>query len=303
MDKLIVKEYEYYLKVTKHMSKNSIQAYTTDLKDYFDFLKKNYNLDDPKDVTVKFVKNYLLRLKRLNFATTTSARKISAIKSFHKYCLIENISNTNPAQGLKLPKKESKLPETLTIDDISELIKACQGEDPLSIRNNAIIELLYGCGLRVSECIDLTLSNLHLNQGFIDVIGKGSKQRIVPINDYAVKALTSYISKSRAVLKKGPGDFVFVNAKGQKLSRVGLFKMLKKCALNAGLNKVISPHTLRHSFSTHLLEAGVDLRIIQELLGHSDISTTQIYTHMTTKHMKDVYEKAHPRNKKEKENV
>ena len=213
--------------------------------------------------------------------------------------MIEKIVITNVALGISLPKKEKRLPTVLNIDEIDALMVAADGDEPLEIRNKAMLELLYGSGLRISELLDLRLRDLHLNMGFLNITGKGNKERIVPIGAEGAYALKRYLDLSRPHLKKVPGDIVFVNSRGAEISRVGFYKVLKKLTIKAGITKDVSPHTLRHSFASHLLENGVDLRVVQELLGHEDISTTQIYTHISKKQLKKVYEEYHPRSKKE----
>ncbi len=301
MLKGLLKEYEYYLKITKGLSHNSIKSYITDLKEYIEFLNKNYLLRDPDKITKQHIRNFIARLKRKNNTASSISRKMSAIRSFHKYMLIEKIIYTNVTIGISLPKKEKRLPLVLSVNEIDALMIAADGDDPLELRNRAMLELLYGSGLRITELIELRLADLHLNMGFINVTGKGNKERIVPIGDEGQYALKRYLDKGRSVLKKVQGDIIFVNNRGNKISRVGFYKTLKRLAIKAGITKDISPHTLRHSFASHLLENGVDLRMVQELLGHEDISTTQIYTHINKKQLKSVYEEFHPRSYKKEE--
>ena len=301
MLKGLLKEYEYYLKITKGLSHNSIKSYITDLKEYIEFLNKNYLLRDPDKITKQHIRNFIARLKRKNNTDSSISRKMSAIRSFHKYMLIEKIIYTNVTIGISLPKKEKRLPLVLSVNEIDALMIAADGDDPLELRNRAMLELLYGSGLRITELIELRLADLHLNMGFINVTGKGNKERIVPIGDEGQYALKRYLDRGRSVLKKVQGDIIFVNNRGNKISRVGFYKTLKRLAIKAGITKDISPHTLRHSFASHLLENGVDLRMVQELLGHEDISTTQIYTHINKKQLKSVYEEFHPRSYKKEE--
>lgn len=291
----LLKEYEYYLKITKGLSHNSIISYITDLKEYIEFLEKNYNVKDPESITKQDIRNFIARLKRKQNTASSVSRKISAIRSFHKYLLLEKIVTKNEAVGVNLPKKDQRLPVVLSVEEVEMLMKASLGEKPLELRNRAMIELLYGSGLRITELIELRLSDLHLNMGFINITGKGNKERIVPIGEEGQFRLKRYLDHGRAKLKKVSGDIVFVNHHGETISRVGFYKTLKLLAQNAGITKTVSPHTLRHSFASHLLENGVDLRMVQELLGHEDISTTQIYTHITKKQLKSVYEEFHPR--------
>lgn len=299
MLKNLLREYEYYLKITKGLSTNTISSYKTDLKEYIEFIEKNYYLRDPNQITKQHIRNFIGRLKRKQNTASSISRKVSAIRSFHKYLLLEKLVDVNVSTGVSLPKKESKLPVILSIDEVDGLIIASDGDEPLELRNKAMLELLYGSGLRISELLNLRLQDLHLNMGFINVIGKGNKERIVPIGEQGQQAVKNYLDKGRTILKKIPGDILFVNNRGSEISRVGFYKTLKKLVIKAGIMKDVSPHTLRHSFATHLLENGVDLRMVQELLGHEDISTTQIYTHVSKKQLKDVYEEFHPRSKKE----
>ncbi len=301
MLKGLLKEYEYYLKITKGLSSNSISSYTTDLREYIEFLNKNYLLKDPENITKQHIRNFISRLKRKNNTASSISRKMSAIRSFHKYMLIEKLVYTNVTTGISLPKKEKRLPLVLSVNEIDALMIAADGDEPLELRNRAMLELLYGSGLRITELIELRLIDLHLNMGYINVTGKGNKERIVPIGDEGQYALKRYIDKGRNELKKVQGDIIFVNNRGNKISRVGFYKTLKRLAIHAGITKDVSPHTLRHSFASHLLENGVDLRMVQELLGHEDISTTQIYTHINKKQLKSVYEEFHPRSYKKEE--
>ena len=299
MLKRLLKEYEYYLKITKNLSANTIKSYITDLNEYVLFLRKNYLIKDPNVITKQHIRNFIGRLKRKGNTNSSISRKVSAIRSYHKYLLLEKLVGSNVATGISLPKKELKLPITLSIDEVEALLIASDGDEPLELRNKAMLELLYGCGLRVTELLTLRLQDLHINMGFINIIGKGNKERIVPLGEEAQHALKRYLEEGRAVLKKIPGDIVFVNNRGNTISRVGLYKTLKKIAFRAGIMKDISPHTLRHSYASHLLENGVNLRMVQELLGHEDISTTQIYTHISKKQLQDVYNEFHPRSNKE----
>lgn len=302
MLKRLLKEFEYYLRITKGLSQNTIKSYITDLDEYIFFLTKNYVIKDPNTITKQHIRNFIGRLKRKQNTNSSISRKVSAIRSFHKYLLLEKLVDSNVSKGISLPKKEVKLPVTLSLDEVEALLIASEGFEPLELRNKAMLELLYGCGLRVSELINIRLGDLHLNMGFINVTGKGNKERIVPIGEEAQNAMKRYLEEGRVALKKVPGDIVFVNVRGNELSRVGLYKTLKKLALKAGIMKDISPHTLRHSYASHLLENGVNLRTVQELLGHEDISTTQIYTHISKKQLKDVYNEFHPRAHTEEDN-
>jgi len=301
MLKRLLKEYEYYLRVTKGLSPNSISSYISDLEEYIEFLVKNYVINDPEKITKQHIRNFIGRLKRKHNSASSISRKMSAIRSYHKYLLLEKIVYTNVTLGISLPKKEKRLPQILSIEEIDALMVAADGDEPLELRNRAMLELLYGSGLRITELIGVRLGDLHLNMGFLNVIGKGNKERIVPLGEEGRYSLRRYLDKGRPFIKKVPGDIVFVNNSGSPISRVGFYKTLKRLTIKAGITKDVSPHTLRHSFATHLLENGVNLRMVQELLGHEDISTTQIYTHISKKQLKNVYEEFHPRSKKEEE--
>jgi len=271
----------------------------TDLNEYAAFLVKNYAIRDANTISKQHIRNFIARLKRKNNTSSSISRKVSAIRSFHKYLLLEKLVDSNVSLGISLPKKEQKLPQILSVEEVDALMVAADGIEPLELRNKAMLELLYGSGLRISELINLTMGNLHINMGFINVIGKGEKERIIPIGGEGAYAIKQYLEKGRPHLKKIPGDILFVNSRGSNISRVGFYKTLKKLVIKAGISKDVSPHTLRHSFASHLLENGVDLRVVQELLGHEDISTTQIYTHISKKQLQSVYDEFHPRSKKE----
>lgn len=297
MLKRLLKEYEYYLKVTKGLSSNSISSYVTDLKEYVEFIDKNYAIVDPNLITKQHIRNFIARLKRKHSTSSSVSRKMSAIRSFHKYLLLEKLVQIDVSTGVKLPKKEQKLPIVLSVEEVDALMVAADGDEPLDLRNKAMLELLYGSGLRISELLDIRLGDLHINMGFINVSGKGNKERIVPVGFESAYAIKRYLDKGRPLLKKVPGDIVFVNSRGGTMSRVGFYKVLQLLTAKAGIMKDVSPHTLRHSFASHLLENGVDLRVVQELLGHEDISTTQIYTHISKQQLQKVYEEFHPRSK------
>jgi integrase/recombinase XerD len=296
--KRLLKEYEYYLKITKGLSQNSISSYVTDLNEYLEFLYKNYAIKDPEKITKQHIRNFIARLKRKKSSSSSISRKLSSIRNFHKFLVSEKLVSTNIALGLHSPKKSKELPTVLSLQEVDALMVASEGDDPLDLRNKAMLEILYGCGLRITELLSLRISDLHLNMGFINVSGKGNKERIVPIGAEAAYATKRYIENGRPHLKKIPGDILFVNNRGNNLSRVGFYKVIKHLAVKAGITKDISPHTLRHSFASHLLQNGVDLRVVQELLGHEDISTTQIYTQITKTQLKKIYNEFHPRSKK-----
>ncbi|MCK9492963.1 MAG: tyrosine recombinase, partial [Acholeplasmataceae bacterium] len=218
-------------------------------------------------------------------------------KGFHQFLLLEKETTTDVSSLIEAPKIERNLPDVLSVEEVIRLIDHVKGIEPLDLRNLALLELIYGSGLRVSELLNLKISDIHLTASYVKIIGKGSKERQVPLGQMSVLALREYLTKGRPQLIKIENNFLFLNQYGNKLSRQGFFKLLKKIAKDSNITKEVSPHTLRHSFATHLLEAGIDLRTLQELLGHEDISTTQIYTHISQKHLKESYLDAHPRAK------
>ncbi|MDG0888179.1 site-specific tyrosine recombinase XerD [Paracholeplasma manati] len=300
--KYLINEYQYYLKREKGLSQNTITAYLRDLEQYRTYLEKSYEITKIQKIERKHIETFLKSLHKKNLSSKSLSRKLTAIKGFHQFLLIENELDTNVAYDIESPKVEKTLPQVLSVQEVIKIIEAVKGTDPLSIRNQALLELIYGSGLRVSELLDLKIADIHLLEGYVRVLGKGNKEREVPLGDMSVQALRLYLTKSRNQLTMNSIDYLFLNQDGKRLSRQGFFKILRKIAKAAGIDRDVSPHTLRHSFATHLLEAGVDLRTLQELLGHEDIQTTQIYTHISQKHLKDVYLNTHPR-AKEKNNV
>ncbi len=295
-----LQDFKYYLSDDKRLSDNSINAYMTDLDKYGKFLRTYQNCYDVRDITEDMIKKYIVSLKRANMTAQTISRKLTAIKEFHKFlCEEYRDIKENPSILIDSPKLNKPLPDVLTVEEVSKMIDSIDTTKKLGKRNKAIMELLYGCGLRVSELCELKVSNLHMNAKYITVIGKGDKERIVPMNDKCQKAIRVYLEEERMYIKSNPGDILFMNYKGEAMSRQSVFKYVKELALENGISKNISPHTIRHSFATHLLEGGVDLRIVQDLLGHEDISTTQIYTNLSNKYIKETYNNTHPLVKEE----
>jgi integrase/recombinase XerD len=291
-----LKEYLYYLKITKNLAKNTISSYERDLEDYLEFLKKNYQLKDYNQINKEQIRNYLKSLNRRSIKASSITRKISSIHSFHKYLTNENLIDRDVSEKIKKPKTEKTLPVVLNSVEITVIIQLTyENDEPLTLRNRALIELAYGSGLRVSELLGLSLSDLHLNKALVSVVGKGNKERIVPLGEEAVIALRDYIVKARPKLRPKTQNVLFVNKFGESLSRIGFYKVVQALADKAKINKKISPHTFRHSFATHLLENGANLRSVQELLGHEDIITTEHYTHVSKAHLKKIYNEAHPR--------
>ncbi|HCB67407.1 MAG: site-specific tyrosine recombinase XerD [Tenericutes bacterium GWF2_38_8] len=295
--KYLLKDFEYYLKKEKGSSQNTIAAYLTDLNQYTLFLEKYHEITKPKFIEKKHIEGFLKSMKR-QVSTKSLARKLTAIKGFHHFLMIEKEVDADVAKAFSAPKVEKSLPQVLSIDEVVSILEQVDKTKPLGLRNMALLELIYGSGLRVSELLDIQMEDIHLNQGYVIVKGKGNKERMVPISDMSIIALRNYIVKSREhLLGDLKVNFLFVNQNGNRLSRQGFFKILKKLSTDAGVKTECSPHTLRHSFATHLLENGMDLRTLQTLLGHEDISTTQIYTHISQKRIKEIYKDAHPRAK------
>jgi integrase/recombinase XerD len=293
-----IKGFQAYLKLERSLSENSIEAYTRDIEKLFQFSDSQEVKLDPEDITLTHLRQFIVWASELGMIPSSQARILSGIKAFYKYLLMEDMIKIDPSELLESPKIQRKLPDTLSISDINKLIDAIDVSKPEGARNKAILEVLYGCGLRVSELTELKLSNLYLDIEFIKVTGKGSKERLVPIGGSAIKALKIWIDNIRVhiPIKKGEEDLVFLNRRGARLSRVYIFMVVKKLAQLIGLKKTISPHTFRHSFATHLVEGGADLRAVQEMLGHESITTTEIYTHLDREYLKGTIIQFHPRN-------
>lgn len=297
--KYIVKDYELYMTKERGLSQNTVQAYIRDLSQYLVFLDRYHDINKVNKLTLKVLENYLKTMRK-KFSKATYARKLTALKSFHHFLYLEKEINEDFSKNIEAPKAEKNLPQVLSIEDVLKILNQINLETPLGLRNMALIELIYGSGLRVSELLNIKMADIHLNESYINIIGKGDKERMVPISDMAKNALRNYILKAREkLLNLKKSDYLFINNQSSKLSRQGFFKVLKGLVEDAKLDVECSPHTLRHSFATHLLENGMDLRTLQTLLGHEDISTTQIYTHISNKRIKDVYESTHPRARKE----
>ncbi|MFD1065303.1 site-specific tyrosine recombinase XerD [Oceanobacillus locisalsi] len=295
MLKYALEDFFHFLRVERGLSDNTLNSYQRDLTAYEQHLTKlGYN--EWNDITRNEIMRFLYELKDNGKSTATMSRHISSIRSFHQFLIRERIAETDPSLHIETPKKERKLPDTLSQEEVDKLLNI-PATTSLSLRNKAMLELLYATGLRVSEMITLKLEDLHLTMGFVQCMGKGSKERIVPLGDTANHVLDKYIETARKELvkKNKQETTLFLNQHGRPLSRQGFWKILKGLTMEAGIHKTITPHTLRHSFATHLLENGADLRIVQEMLGHADISTTQIYTHVTKARLKDIYQSYHPR--------
>ncbi len=294
-------DYLNYIFIEKKLSENTKKAYKRDLEDYLNFLEKKEKINSIEKISKKNITNYIEHLSKTNLASSSITRKIVSLKNFHLFLIKEERSSHNPSENIETPKLRKKLPQVLTIEEITRLLNFSPNNH-LEYRNKAMLELLYATGLRISELITLKIMNVNLEMNIIKCYGKGNKERMIPIGDIATKWVKEYLNKTRPfLLKNKNSDYLFLNNQGNNLSRQGFFKMLKKIALKRGVTKNFSPHTLRHSFATHLLEYGADLRSIQELMGHSDITTTAIYTHIAKNTLIKNYIEYHPRSKKEKE--
>lgn len=292
----LLDDFFHYLQVERGLSDNTLQSYRRDLNQYYRHLEKVALKSTWNDIKREDIIRFLHILKDEGKSAATIARAISAIRSFHRFLIQEQLVEQDPSLHIETPKKTRSLPDILSSEEIEKLL-SIPDHTLLGIRNKAMFELLYASGLRVSELIHLTMDDLRLSMGFIRCFGKGAKERIVPIGDIAIQTIEEYLTQSRPTLVKRKKDegVVFVNQHGRPLTRQGFWKILKTRAVKVGLQDKITPHTFRHSFATHLLENGADLRAVQEMLGHADISTTQIYTHVTRNRLKDVYKTYHPR--------
>ena len=292
----ILKKYKQYLRLEKSLSSNTVHAYLNDVTKLFQFLDVE-NIH-PYDVTLEHLEAFSASLHDLGIQPRSQARILSGIRSFYHYLVLEDYLEADPSELLESPQIGLHLPEVLTLEEIDSLIEQIDLSTNEGQRNRTILETLYSCGLRVSELCNLKLSDLYLEEGFIKVEGKGSKQRLVPISPRAIRELQFYfIDRNQATIKNGYEDFVFISKRGTNISRVMVFHIIKELAEAIGLKKTISPHTFRHSFATHLLEGGANLRAIQCMLGHESIGTTEIYTHMDTNRLRSEIIEHHPRNK------
>ncbi len=291
-----IKSYQSYLKIERGLSKNTIDNYSLDIEKLCLYLEVNSIAVSPIKIKEETIQQFIYAVsKEVN--ARSQARTISGLKSFFSYLIFEDYRTDNPMELIEAPRLGRKLPDTLSVQDIDSLIEAIDLSKPEGERNRAILETLYGCGLRVSELVTLKISDLFFEEGFIKITGKGNKQRFVPISDYTQKFILMYknLIRNHLVIQKGHEDTLFLNRRGKQLTRAMIFTIIKDLAVAINLNKVISPHTLRHSFATHLLENGADLRSIQLLLGHESITTTEIYVHLDRKHLTQIVNKFHPR--------
>ncbi len=291
----LLKEYIYHLSVEKGLADNTLESYQRDLKKYVAFLQKN-NVQCFKETSRKQISDYLNLQQENGLAPSSIGRSLASLRSFYQFLLKEQFIQENPAIELETPRMEKKLPHVLSFSDIELLLEQPQTNCEIGTRDKAMLELIYATGIRVSELVSLNLNHANIKMGFLRCDGKGGKERMIPLGSVAIHCLQDYLARSRRKLLKNQDEkALFLNQHGKRLTRQGFWKILKKYVLRAGINAEITPHTLRHSFATHLLENGADLRSVQEMLGHADISTTQIYTQLTRKKIKEVYDQAHPR--------
>jgi integrase/recombinase XerD len=290
------KGFRAYLQLEKSLSGNSIEAYARDINKLTDYMQSVNMLKTPAGLELKDLQSFVKWIADLGMTATSQARIISGIKQFYKYCQLEQVTKADPTLLLEAPKLKRSLPDVLTFEEIESIIEQIDRSSAEGERNKAILETMYSCGLRVSEVINLQLSNLYLDAGFVRVIGKGNKERLVPIGSSAVKHIKIYKDNVRVHAKprQADEDILFLNRRGSRLSRVMIFYIIKDLAGKAGITKNISPHTFRHSFATHLVEGGADLRAVQEMLGHESITTTEIYTHIDREFLRETLQSFHP---------
>ncbi len=296
--KSLIKGFIAYLKLERSFSIHSIKAYESDVRKFVDFIEmKDWNLN-ARQVTLEHIRAFIFYINDIGLSATTQARIISGLKSFYKYLSIEDIIEIDPTALIESPRLSRKIPDVLNIEEVNNFLLGFDLSTPHGRRNKAMFETMYACGLRVSELIGLKITDLFLDIGFIKVIGKNDKQRLIPNGEEATKQILFYIDERNLLknIKKGQEDILFLNKRGSKLSRIMIFYIVKEIAEKVGITKNISPHTFRHSFATHLVEGGADLKAIQDMLGHESITTTEIYTHLDKEYLKDVIQTYHPRN-------
>lgn len=293
---IFIKEYLAYLKLEKNLSDNTIKSYQNDLGAFTDFLNSK-GIDDPGDITSQYLNDFFKLLNELGLVGSSAARYFSSLKGFFLYLILNKYIVKNPIEKVSAPKVSKKLPGVLDVSEIEKILSIPDINDKLGLRDKAILELFYACGTRVTELINLMVNDLFLNDEVIRVLGKGSKERLIPIGTSAISWVKEYLTKSRPLLMKKmkSENYLFLNSRSTKLSRMGVWKIIDRYVKEADIKKDVHPHTFRHSFATHLLEGGADLRAVQEMLGHADISTTQIYTHIDRDYIKQIHKQYHPR--------
>lgn len=294
-----IKGFGSYLRLEKSLSQNTIEAYLRDIGKFVNYLQSAELKLLPEQIKLEHFQDFVKQLAEVGFDAQSQARIVAGIRAFYRYLLMEDIITDNPADLLIAPKASRKLPDTLSVEEINALLNSIDLSTPEGVRNRAMLEVLYSCGLRVTELTTLKISNLFLDVDFIKVIGKGDKERLVPIGSQAIKYVRMYKDQVRlhVPVQKGEEDFLFLNRRGKGLKRMYVFLVIKECAAKIGLQKAISPHTFRHSFATHLIEGGADLRAVQEMLGHASITTTEIYTHLDRDYLRSTVMQFHPRYK------
>lgn len=294
-----IKGFGSYLRLEKSLSQNTIEAYLRDIGKFVNYLHMADLKLMPEQIKLEHFQDFVKQLAEVGFDAQSQARIVAGIRAFYRYLLMEDVITDNPADLLTAPKASRKLPDTLSVEEINALLDSIDLSTPEGVRNRAMLEVLYSCGLRVTELTTLKISNLFLDVDFIKVIGKGDKERLVPIGSQAVKYVRMYKDQVRVhvPIQKGEEDFLFLNRRGKALKRMYVFLVIKECAAKVGLHKTISPHTFRHSFATHLIEGGADLRAVQEMLGHASITTTEIYTHLDRDYLRSTIMQFHPRYK------
>ena len=292
-----IKGFSAFLKLEKSLSENSVEAYRRDVHKLKEFMEIRYPGTPPQSVELDQLTGFLAWIHELGLSSRSQARLVSGIKAFYKFMLLDDSIETDPTSLLEIPRIGRKLPEVLSIDEIERLFSEIDMSSPAGRRNRAMLEVLYGCGLRVSELIGLRLSYVYFDKGFVRITGKGNKERLVPIGNQALKEIRNYLPDRNSLpqIRKDSEDILFLNQRGGKLSRVMVFTMVKELVASAGIRKNISPHTFRHSFATHLIDGGADLRAVQEMLGHESILTTEIYTHLDRQYLRDAIIRFHPR--------
>ncbi|MDQ3140759.1 MAG: site-specific tyrosine recombinase XerD [Bacteroidota bacterium] len=292
--------FKAYLSLERSLSKNSVDAYISDVQKLSLYCAQNLDHKSPAQLTMQDIESFIHWLFQFGFLDRTQARILSGVKAFYKFLLIEEVIVDDPTDLIEGPKLIRKIPDVLNVEEIEAIINSIDLSGANGHRNRAIIETLYACGLRVTELTELKLSNIYEDEGVIKVIGKGNKERLVPFGEEAIHHIHFYLQSYRNQLPKVKGheDFVFLNRFGKKISRISIFEIVKEAARRAGITKIISPHTFRHSFATHLVEGGANLRAVQEMLGHESITTTEIYTHLDTEFLRDTILRYHPSNKK-----
>lgn len=291
-----IKQFESYLKLEKGLSKNTVISYSSDLNNFVQFLELNHKGIEPTDILPNHISNCIVHLNSLGIEVKSQARFISALRTFFKFLIVENKLEQNPAELIELPKITRKLPDVLSIDEIEKIFNKIDLSKENGERNKTMLEFLYGCGLRVSELTNLKISDIKKDAGFIKVSGKGNKERLIPVGKTALSQFENYYEHFRKHQKteKGNDDYLFLNNRGKKITRVMVFLIIKKMVAEAGIFKKVSPHSFRHSFATHLIEGGADLRAVQEMLGHESIITTEIYTHLDQRYLRETIMNFHP---------